>query len=56
MAAGAPAPGFRFLTEADLAKIRAAVRQSPPLTPEQRRRLRPILAGTLKPREQPQAA
>lgn len=49
----------RFLTEADKARLRQRAAQAPKLTPEQRRRLRPILAGTLRPRPQaaePQAA
>ena len=45
------------LTDADKAYLERLAAQAPPLTPEQRRRLRPILAGTLAPRAaEPQAA
>lgn len=36
-----------MLTDADKAYLEQLAEQAPPLTPEQRRRLRPILAGTL---------
>lgn len=46
-----------MLTDAEKAYLDRLAAQSPPLTPEQRRRLRPILAGTLRPRvAEPQAA
>jgi len=46
-----------MLTDAEKAYLDRLAEQSPPLTPEQRRRLRPILAGTLRPRaREPQAA
>lgn len=44
-----------MLTEADKAYLERLAEQAPPLTPEQRRRLRPILVGTL-PAASPQAA
>lgn len=46
-----PAPGFTWLTEEDKAYLRGVAEAAPPLTPEQRARLRPILKGTLRPRE-----
>jgi hypothetical protein len=37
-----------MLTPEERAYLEQLAAQSPPLTPEQRRRLRPVLAGTLK--------
>lgn len=47
-------PGTRrgVLTPDQIARIRAIVAQAPPLTPEQRERLRPILAGTIAARRE----
>lgn len=45
-----------MLTDAEKAYLEHLAAQSPPLTPEQRRRLRPVLAGTLLPAASPSAA
>jgi hypothetical protein len=50
-----------MLTDAEKAYLERLAEQAPPLSPESRRRLRPILAGTLAPvrrqlAREPQAA